>query len=80
VPTSGRGRSVPLARPFANALAPLLKRERFTSEDDYLFVGLDGQYLDGSALRRPTATRRRRRSCRRPLWRLLPGPPAARVD
>jgi integrase len=52
VPKSGKGRSVPLAPPVAKALAALLARERFTSDDDYVFAGIDGRYLDGSALRR----------------------------
>ena len=52
VPKSGRGRSVPLAPPVATALAKLLQRETFTGPDDYVFVGADGRYLDGSALRR----------------------------
>jgi integrase len=29
-----------------------LARERFAGDDDYVFVGIDGRYLDGSALRR----------------------------
>ncbi len=52
VPKSSRGRSVPLAPPVATALAKLLDRERFTGSDDFVFVGADGRYLDGSALRR----------------------------
>lgn len=52
VPKSSKGRSVPLAPPVATALARLLERERFTGPDDFIFVGADGRYLDGSALRR----------------------------
>jgi integrase len=52
VPKSGKGRSVPLAPPVATVLAKLLQRERFAGPDDYIFVGGDGRYLDGSALRR----------------------------
>jgi integrase len=52
VPKSGKGRSVPLAPPVATALARLLDRERFTGPDDFVFVGVDGRWLDGSALRR----------------------------
>jgi integrase len=52
VPKSGKGRSVPLAPPVATVLAQLLQRERFAGPDDYVFVGSDGRYLDGSALRR----------------------------
>lgn len=36
----------------ARAIARLLQRDRFTSPDDYVFVGADGRYLDSSALRR----------------------------
>lgn len=52
VPKSGKGRSVPLVPPVATVLAKLLQRERFVGPDDYVFVGGDGRYLDGSALRR----------------------------
>jgi integrase len=52
VTKSGKGRSVPLAPPVATALAKLLDRERFTGPDDFVFVGADGRWLDGSALRR----------------------------
>jgi integrase len=52
VPKSNKGRSVPLAPPVATALAKLLDRQRFTGLDDFVFVGADGRYLDGSALRR----------------------------
>jgi integrase len=51
-PKSGKVRSVPLAPEVAEALAKLSKRERFTSDDDLVFVGETGSYLDGSALRR----------------------------
>jgi integrase len=36
----------------ANALARVLQRDRFVGPDDFVFVGMDGRYLDGSALRR----------------------------
>jgi integrase len=36
----------------AQALAQVLQRDRFTGPDDFVFVGVDGRYLDGSALRR----------------------------
>lgn len=52
VPKSGKGRSVPLAPPVATALARQLNRDRFTAPDDFVFVGVDGRWLDGSALRR----------------------------
>jgi integrase len=51
-PKSGRGRSVPMVDEVARALSRLLDRERFTSDSDFVFVGVDGRYLDGSALRR----------------------------
>jgi integrase len=51
-PKSGKVRSVPLAPEVAKALAKLASRERFTTDDDLVFVGEAGSYLDGSALRR----------------------------
>jgi integrase len=51
-PKSGKVRSVPLAPEVAEALAKLSRREWFTGEDDLVFVGEVGSYLDGSALRR----------------------------
>jgi integrase len=51
-PKSGKVRSVPLAPEVAGALAKLGKRELFSGEDDLVFVGEAGSYLDGSALRR----------------------------
>jgi integrase len=51
-PKSGKVRSVPMARVVALALARLGRRERFLGEDDLVFVGELGGYLDGSALRR----------------------------
>jgi integrase len=51
-PKSGKVRAVPLAPEVAKALAKLAKRDRFTSEDDLVFAGETGSYLDGSALRR----------------------------
>lgn len=51
-PKSGKVRSVPLAPDVAKALARLSQREHFTGEDDLVFVGEAGSYLDGSALRR----------------------------
>jgi integrase len=52
VPKSGKGRSVPLAPPVAEALARLGQRERWTAPDDLVFAGAGGTYLDASALRR----------------------------
>lgn len=51
-PKSGKVRSVPLAPPVAEALAKLGQRERWTGDDDLVFVGQAGSYLDGRALRR----------------------------
>lgn len=51
-PKSGKVRSVPMAPDVAKALARLGERERWTGDDDLVFVGETGGYLDGSALRR----------------------------
>jgi integrase len=51
-PKSGKARSVPLAPEVAKALAKLSQREHFTGDDDLVFAGETGSYLDGSALRR----------------------------
>lgn len=51
-PKGGRARTVPLARPAAQALATLAAREDFTSEQDYVFVNRLGRRLDTSAIRR----------------------------
>jgi len=51
-PKSGKVRSVPLAPEVARALAALGQRGSYTSDDDLVFVGEHGTYLDGSALRR----------------------------
>src|SRR5205823_5249077 len=51
-PKSGKVRSVPLAPDVAEALAKLGQRPFFTADDDLVFAGELGGYLDGSALRR----------------------------
>ncbi|MEX2196538.1 MAG: tyrosine-type recombinase/integrase [Thermoleophilaceae bacterium] len=51
-PKSGKVRSVPLAPDVAAVLALLGQRPAFTADDDLVFVGEAGGYLDGSALRR----------------------------
>jgi hypothetical protein len=51
-PKSGKVRSVPLAPAVAEALARLGQREHFTEEDDLVFPGVVGGYLDASALPR----------------------------
>src|SRR4051794_20109008 len=49
-PKSGKVRSVPMAAKVAEALARIGQREHFTDEDDLVFAGIAGGYLDGSAL------------------------------
>ncbi|HEX3830701.1 MAG TPA: tyrosine-type recombinase/integrase [Solirubrobacteraceae bacterium] len=51
-PKSGKVRAVPLAPDVASALAQLGRREHWTGDDDQVFCGEAGGYLDGSALRR----------------------------
>jgi integrase len=51
-PKSGKVRSVPMAPDVASTLARLGGREHWTSDDDLVFAGEVGGYLDGSALRR----------------------------
>ncbi len=51
-PKSGKVRSVPMAPDVATALAALGRRERWTADDDLVFVGTLGSHVDGSALRR----------------------------
>ena len=51
-PKSGKVRAVPMAPDVATALARLAERDEFVSDDDLVFPGGLGSYLDGSALRR----------------------------
>jgi integrase len=51
-PKSGKVRSVPLAPDVAAALARLASRELLTDQDDLVFPGQAGDYLDASAVRR----------------------------
>jgi len=51
-PKSGKVRAVPMAPDVATALAQLGRREHWVGEDDLVFSGVAGGYLDGSALRR----------------------------
>ncbi len=51
-PKSGRGRVVPMVPEVAAVLAQIGKRPDFVADDDLVFPGELGQYLDGSALRR----------------------------
>jgi integrase len=56
-PKSGKARSVPLAPDVAQAIAQLGRRDHRTGDDDLVFSGEAGGYLDGSAC--AAATRRR---------------------
>jgi integrase len=49
-PKSGKVRSIPMAPKVGEALARLGQREWFTGDDDLVFIGVTGGYLDGSAL------------------------------
>ena len=51
-PKSGKVRAVPMAPDVASALARLGDRQNWFGDDDLVFVGTAGSYLDGSALRR----------------------------
>ena len=51
-PKSGKVRAVPMAPDVASALAQLSRREHWVGDDDLVFIGASGSYLDGSALRR----------------------------
>jgi integrase len=51
-PKSGKVRAVRLAPDVATALAQIGSREHWVGDDDLVFVGVGGGYLDGSALRR----------------------------
>ncbi len=51
-PKSGKVRAVPMAPDVASVLAKLGDREHWVGDDDLVFVGTAGGYLDGSALRR----------------------------
>ena len=55
-PKSGKVRSVPMAPDVGEALARLGQREHWVGDDDLVFPGAAGDYLDGSALRRRYAT------------------------
>jgi len=64
-PKSGKVRAVPMAPEVAEALARLGQREHFTTEDDQVFIGATGSYLDASALRRRYAGALERAGLRR---------------
>jgi integrase len=64
-PKSGKVRAVPLAPDVAAALAKLGTRPDFVADDDLVFIGVAGGYLDASALRRRYDAALRRASLRR---------------
>jgi integrase len=51
-PKSGKVRAIPMAPDVASALAGLGQRSDWVGDDDLVFVGDTGGYVDGSALRR----------------------------
>ena len=51
-PKSGKVRAVPMAPDVAAAIAGLSRRHDWVGDDDLVFPGEAGSYLDGSALRR----------------------------
>ena len=51
-PKSGKVRSVPMAPDVATALAALGQREHWTGDDNLVFPGPGGTFLDGRGLRR----------------------------
>jgi integrase len=63
-PKSGKVRSVPLAPEVAKVLARLSRRELLVGEDDLVFPGELGEFLDGSALRRRYTAALKRASLR----------------
>lgn len=63
-PKSGKERSVPMAREVAVALALIAQRAHFTGDDDLVFPGTSGGYLDGDALSRRYAKALRRAGLR----------------
>ncbi len=52
VPKSGKARAIPLAPEVAQAIVRLSTRPLWTGEDDLVFPGETGDFLDGSAFRR----------------------------
>lgn len=64
-PKSGKVRSVPMVPEVAQALARLAKREWFTGDEDLVFAGDLGKYLDASALRERYKAALERASLRR---------------
>lgn len=64
-PKSGRGRVVPMLPGVAEVLAKLSQRELWTDDDDLVFPGEVGNYLDASALRRRFVAARERAGLRK---------------
>ena len=56
-PKSGRVRSVPMAPAVAEALARLAQREHWTGDDDLVFPGVAGTYLDARRCSSATSAR-----------------------
>ncbi len=64
LPKSGKVRAVPMATVVARALAALAQPGAFAGDDELVFPGQDGGYLDGSALRRRYASALKRAGLR----------------
>jgi len=64
-PKSNKVRAVPMAPEVATALARLGQRDRWTGDDDLVFPGVTGAYLDASALYRRFMAAARRAELRR---------------
>jgi integrase len=64
-PKSNKVRAVPMAPEVGTALARLGQRERWTADDDLVFPGVTGAYLDASALYRRFMSTARRAELRR---------------
>ena len=64
LPKSGKVRSVPMAPTVASALARLSRREVAAGDDDVVFLGEAGGYVDASALRRRYAAALKRAGLR----------------
>jgi integrase len=75
-PKSGKVHSVPMAPDVAEALAKLGQRASWTDDDDLVFVGQSGSYLDVRALRTPV--RRGAQTSRSPQAPLPRPPPHLR--
>lgn len=51
-PKSGSARSLPMSRTVAETLAKLAQRDHWTGDDDLVFPGVTGSFMDASALSR----------------------------